>query len=159
MRKQWGREKDNLLRNFDRIIKKNGNKKKGEKSKCECFYDSSKNLVFTEVTGITIDNSAVVSDSSASVPTQSTSDNEIHNIPEPDMATISATTTTTSSVPKKPAKSHHDQTLVVCISCLKRSNEKGPKKVFESEFLTNQFSWTELKDCQLIPIPIMRIEK
>ena len=140
MRKQWGREKDNLLRNFDRIIKKNGNKKKGEKSKCECFYDSSKNQMFTEVTGIIIDNSAVVSDISTSVPTQSTSDNEIHNIPEPDMATTGATTTTTSSVPKKPAKSHNDQTLVVCISCLKRSNENRPKKVFESEFLTNQFS-------------------
>ena len=89
MRKQWGREKDNLLQNFDRIIQKKGNKKKGKKSKCECFYDSSKNLVFTEVTGIIIDNSAVVSDSSASVPTHSTSDNESQNdVPVPDTADV-----------------------------------------------------------------------
>ena len=95
--------------------------------------------MFTEVTGIIIDNSAVVSDSSASVPTQSTSDNETqNNMPEPNIATT--TTTTTNTVPKKPVKSHNDQTLVVCISCLKRSNENRPKKVFESEFLTTQFS-------------------
>ena len=127
MKKQWLREKDNLINKFDSIVQKKGKKKKGQTSNCQ-FYDASKSQIFTEVTGVTVDNSAV--DNSVSASTISTSD----NVPEPENVA------STSPVSNKPRKSHNDQTLTVCISCLKRSNEKRPKKVYESDFLTNHFS-------------------
>ena len=47
LNKRWKSEKDNLVRNFDRILQNMNNKRKGKKSKIRCFFESSKYQTLT----------------------------------------------------------------------------------------------------------------
>ena len=49
MKKKWGRQKDDLIRDFGRLVQ-NKNKKKNRK--IEIFFDATKCLVFADATGL-----------------------------------------------------------------------------------------------------------
>ena len=49
LRKQWQSEKDNLVRNFDRIVQNKNGKKKGKKMQVTIFYDPAKFQTLTRL--------------------------------------------------------------------------------------------------------------
>ena len=128
LRKQWQSEKDNLVRNFDRIVQNKNGKKKGKKMQVAIFYDPAKFQTLTRLSSNiqpSASGSNLMDIDPVSVPCVPA--NETHSSHE------------TIKVSSK-KKSHSEYCFIVCICCLEKSKEKRPRKVFESESLSKSVS-------------------
>ena len=138
LRKQWQAEKDNLVRNFDRIVQNKNGKKKGKKMQVTIFYDPAK---FQTLTRLSSNIQPSASDSN--LMDTSASDSNLMDIDPVSVPSVPANETHSSHETIKVSskkKSHSEYCFTVCICCLEKTKEKRPRKVFESESLSKSVS-------------------
>ena len=123
LKRKWGLEKGYLILNFNRLIQKKNKKKKGEKAKCEIFFDASKYPTFADASGLNSSSDSVLSDNDISASSSEQNDN---TLPTETNSSENVGESKSGNNVQSKKRSHYENCQVICIFCLQKTKENRP---------------------------------